>query len=135
MPTIPILMPQLGESIAEATIIRILVEAGRSVEAASDLFEVETNKATMSVTAPCAGKITQIIAVPQTSYAVGSTLAAFEISEEDAQNLGFADTPQAMFDYLRHEVQGVVGDETLMRFCQESAQTVRWLMARASVTT
>lgn len=94
MPTIPILMPQLGESIAEATIIRILVEAGRSVEAASDLFEVETNKATMSVTAPCAGKITQIIAVPQTSYAVGSTLAAFEISEEDAQNLGFADTPQ-----------------------------------------
>jgi pyruvate/2-oxoglutarate dehydrogenase complex dihydrolipoamide acyltransferase (E2) component len=94
MPTIPILMPQLGESIAEATIIRILVEAGRSVEAASDLFEVETNKATMSVTAPCAGKITQIVAVPQTSYAVGSTLAAFEISEEDAQNLGFADTPQ-----------------------------------------
>lgn len=94
MPTIPILMPQLGESIAEATIIRILVEAGRSVEAASDLFEVETNKATMSVTAPCAGKITQIIAVPQTSYAVGSTLAAFEISEEDAQNLGFAETPQ-----------------------------------------
>ncbi|MBE7495881.1 MAG: 2-oxo acid dehydrogenase subunit E2 [Verrucomicrobiaceae bacterium] len=94
MPTIPILMPQLGESIAEATIVRILVEAGRSVEAASDLFEVETNKATMSVTAPCAGKITQIVAVPQTSYAVGSTLAAFEISEEDAQNLGFADTPQ-----------------------------------------
>ncbi|MFO1439298.1 MAG: 2-oxo acid dehydrogenase subunit E2 [Verrucomicrobiaceae bacterium] len=94
MPTIPILMPQLGESIAEATIIRILVEAGRSVEAASDLFEVETNKATMSVTAPCAGKITQIVAVPQTSYAVGSTLAAFEISEEDAQNLGFAETPQ-----------------------------------------
>ncbi|MFN7565242.1 MAG: 2-oxo acid dehydrogenase subunit E2, partial [Prosthecobacter sp.] len=94
MPTIPILMPQLGESIAEATIIRILVEAGRSVEAASDLFEVETNKATMTVTAPCAGKITQIVAVPQTSYAVGSTLAAFEISEEDAQNLGFAETPQ-----------------------------------------
>lgn len=94
MPTIPILMPQLGESIAEATIIRILVEAGRGVEASSDLFEVETNKATMSVTAPCAGRITQIVAVPQTSYAVGSTLAALEISEEDAQNLGFAETPQ-----------------------------------------
>ena len=94
MPTIPILMPQLGESIAEATIVRILVDAGRGVEAACDLFEVETNKATMSVTAPCAGKITQIVAIPQTSYAVGSTLAAFEISEEDAQNLGFADAPQ-----------------------------------------
>ena len=55
MRTIPILMPQLGESIAEATIIRILVEPGRVVEAGCDLFEVETNKATMAVTAPCAG--------------------------------------------------------------------------------
>jgi pyruvate dehydrogenase E2 component (dihydrolipoamide acetyltransferase) len=33
MPSIPILMPQLGESIAEATIIRILIEAGGTVEA------------------------------------------------------------------------------------------------------
>ncbi len=90
MRTIPILMPQLGESIAEATILRILVEPGRSVEAGSDLFEVETNKATMAVTAPCAGKIGQIVATTQTSYAVGSTLAAFEITEENAQSLGFS---------------------------------------------
>lgn len=91
MPTIPILMPQLGESIAEATILRILIEPGSSVEAGGDIFEVETNKAAMAVTAPCAGKIGQIIAVPQTSYAVGSTLGALEITEEDAQLLGFTD--------------------------------------------
>ena len=91
MPTIPILMPQLGESIAEATIIRILVEPGRTVEAGCDLFEVETNKATMAVTAPCAGKTGQIVATTQTSYAVGSTLAAFEITDADAQSLGFSE--------------------------------------------
>ncbi len=94
MPSIPILMPQLGESIAEATVIRILVEPGRQIEAGSDLFEVETNKATMAVSAPCAGKIGQIVATPQTSYAVGATLASFEISEEDAQALGFSDSPK-----------------------------------------
>jgi hypothetical protein len=49
MPTIPILMPQLGESIAEATVVRILIESGQSIEAGADLFEVETNKATMTV--------------------------------------------------------------------------------------
>jgi len=95
MPTIPILMPQLGESIAEATIIRVLVESGVSVESGSDVFEVETNKATISVTVPCAGRMTQIVAVPKTSYAVGATLAAFEISDEDAQALGFAESQQA----------------------------------------
>jgi len=94
MRTIPILMPQLGESIAEATIIRILVEPGRAVEAGCDLFEVETNKATMAVTAPCAGTIGQIVATTQTSYAVGSTLAAFEITLENAQSLGLVDEPK-----------------------------------------
>ena len=94
MRTIPILMPQLGESIAEATIIRILFEPGRAVEAGCDLFEVETNKATMAVTAPCAGTIGQIVATTQTSYAVGSTLAAFEITLENAQSLGLMDEPK-----------------------------------------
>ncbi len=94
MRTIPILMPQLGESIAEATIIRILVEPGRAVEAGCDLFEVETNKATMAVTAPCAGTVGQIVATAQTSYAVGSTLAAFEITLENAQSLGLMDEPK-----------------------------------------
>ncbi len=94
-------MPQLGESIAEATILRVLVEQGKSVESGGEVFEVETNKATMSVTAPCAGKIVQIVAVPQMSYAVGSTLAAFEISDEDAQALGFTDAPRPSFEAQR----------------------------------
>ncbi|MFO1483119.1 MAG: 2-oxo acid dehydrogenase subunit E2 [Verrucomicrobiaceae bacterium] len=96
MPSIPILMPQLGESIAEATIVRVLADPGCAVEAGGDLFEVETNKATMAVSAPCAGKVVQIIAVPQTSYAVGATLAAFEISDDDAQSLGFMDGKTAI---------------------------------------
>lgn len=96
MPSIPILMPQLGESIAEATIIRILIEPGGAVAAGGDIFEVETNKATMAVTAPCAGKVGQIVAVPQTSYAVGATLGALEISDDDAQALGFADGGPAL---------------------------------------
>ncbi|MEQ1751722.1 MAG: 2-oxo acid dehydrogenase subunit E2 [Prosthecobacter sp.] len=89
MPTIPILMPQLGESIAEATLVRILVEPGALIEAGADLFEVETNKATMAVSSPCAGRLIQIVGKVQTSYAVGSNLASFEISDEDALQLGF----------------------------------------------
>ena len=49
MPQIPIIMPQLGESIAEATIVRLLVKPGDEIEADQDIFEVETNKATMNV--------------------------------------------------------------------------------------
>lgn len=86
-------MPQLGESIAEATLIKILVEPGAQIEAGADIFEVETNKATMTVGSPCAGKIEQVQAKVQTSYAVGSQLATFEVTDEDALALGFGSAP------------------------------------------
>lgn len=44
-------------------------------------------------------------------------------------SLGEQDSPQAMFDYLNLETQGVVKDETLMRFCEQSAQNLDWLMS------
>lgn len=45
---------------------------------------------------------------------------------------GFDDSPQAMFDYLQHEVNGVVGDDTLMRFCRDSATNLQWLEAHGA---
>ena len=50
MPRVPIIMPQLGESIAEATITQILVKPGDIVVGDQEVLVVETNKATMSVT-------------------------------------------------------------------------------------
>ena len=52
MPQIPIIMPQLGESIAEATVVRLLVKAGDAVETDQDVLEVETNKATYERVVP-----------------------------------------------------------------------------------
>ncbi|GGU72752.1 23S rRNA methyltransferase [Pseudomonas laurentiana] len=43
------------------------------------------------------------------------------------QAAGFTDTPEAMFDYLKHETQGVVSDETLRRFCADSVANLDWL--------
>jgi 3-oxo-5alpha-steroid 4-dehydrogenase len=42
---------------------------------------------------------------------------------------GADDTPDDMFNYLRMEVQGVVSDTTLRRFCNESATQLDWMMA------
>ncbi|WP_248915477.1 FAD-binding protein [Pseudomonas moorei] len=43
------------------------------------------------------------------------------------QAAGFNDSPQAMFDYLKHETQGVVSDDTLRRFCDDSVGNLEWL--------
>jgi 3-oxo-5alpha-steroid 4-dehydrogenase len=42
---------------------------------------------------------------------------------------GFDDSPEAMFEYLSREVDGVVSEETLRRFCESGPEIVEWLEA------
>jgi pyruvate/2-oxoglutarate dehydrogenase complex dihydrolipoamide acyltransferase (E2) component len=77
-------MPQLGESMAEATIVSIKIKPGEKVSADQEIIEVETDKAVMGVTTPCAGEIAKIDAEVKGTYAVGAVLGYVEASEADA---------------------------------------------------
>ena len=85
---IPILMPQLGESIAEATIMRLDVAAGDTVHADQEIMEVETQKATMSVTIPCGGLVEEFTCRVGESYPVGTTLGYLRVTKEEAARAG-----------------------------------------------
>jgi pyruvate/2-oxoglutarate dehydrogenase complex dihydrolipoamide acyltransferase (E2) component len=84
MPQVPIIMPQLGESIAEATIVEIKVKPGDDVVDDQEIIDVETNKAVMGVTTPCKGKIDRITVQLKETYPVGAVLGYVEASEQDA---------------------------------------------------
>lgn len=81
-------MPQLGESIAEARIVRLLIGVGDQVVADQDIIEVETNKATMAVTTLCGGTITELRAEEGANYAVGSLLGILEATGEEVERTG-----------------------------------------------
>ncbi len=81
-------MPQLGESIAEATVIRLDVEVGGQVNTDQEIIEVETNKATMGVTTLCGGVMKEIFAEEGETYAVGTILALLEATEEEVERTG-----------------------------------------------
>ena len=87
MPHVPITMPQLGESMAEATIVAIKVKPGEKVAADQEIIEVETDKAVMGVTTPCAGEVAKIDAEVKGTYAVGAILGYIEASEADTARL------------------------------------------------
>jgi pyruvate/2-oxoglutarate dehydrogenase complex dihydrolipoamide acyltransferase (E2) component len=84
MPQVPIIMPQLGESIAEATVVDIKVKTGDEVVTDQEIIDVETNKAVMGVTTPCKGKIDKITVQLKETYPVGAILGYVEASEADA---------------------------------------------------
>ena len=88
MPRVPILMPQLGESIAEAIIVSLDIAPGDQVQADDEIMEVETQKATMEITTSFTGKVVEITAEVGESYPVGATLGTIEVSEAEAQRVG-----------------------------------------------
>ncbi|HEX4666480.1 MAG TPA: 2-oxo acid dehydrogenase subunit E2 [Chthoniobacterales bacterium] len=97
MAKVPITMPQLGESMAEATIVAIKVQPGDKVAVDQEIIEVETDKAVMGVTTPCPGEIAKIDAEVKGVYAVGAVLGYVEASETDAARFvkNAPETPKA----------------------------------------
>ncbi len=89
---VPIIMPQLGESIAEATVVNIAVKKGDHVAADQEIIEVETNKALLQVATPCAGEIVELTAEPKETYAVGTVLGYIEAVPEEIDRLGLQPT-------------------------------------------
>ncbi len=80
--TVPIIVPQLGESITEATVASWRRQAGERVARDEPLVELETDKATMEVYAPAAGVLAQVMVGEGEDVAIGAVLAVLE--EEDA---------------------------------------------------
>jgi pyruvate/2-oxoglutarate dehydrogenase complex dihydrolipoamide acyltransferase (E2) component len=81
MALVPIILPQLGESIAEATVVSVAVKLGDTVEVDQNLMEVETTKAATYVTSPARGVVKRINATAGQSYPVGAELGQLEVED------------------------------------------------------
>ncbi len=81
-------MPQLGESIAEATVIKLLVKPGDAVREDQEVMEVETSKATTTVNSPCAGTIERITVELNEAYPVGAQLGFITVTDAVAAEMG-----------------------------------------------
>src|SRR5256714_7476890 len=55
-----VVMPQMGESIAEGTITKWLKNVGDKVERDEPLFEISTDKVDAEIPSPAAGTLTEI---------------------------------------------------------------------------
>ncbi len=70
-----VVMPQLGESIAEGTIVRWLKKVGDSVQRDEPLLEVSTDKVDTEIPSPVAGTLLSILAQEGDTVAVNTAIA------------------------------------------------------------
>src|SRR5260221_560315 len=72
---IDVVMPQMGESIAEGTIVRWIKKVGDKIERDEPLLEISTDKVDAEIPSPTSGTVTEILAQEGDTVRVNSVVA------------------------------------------------------------
>ncbi|MEZ7941504.1 MAG: 2-oxo acid dehydrogenase subunit E2, partial [Flavobacteriales bacterium] len=83
MAEIEILLPKMGESVAEATIIKWLKSEGDSVEADEPIVEIATDKVDSEVPAPEDGILVKVLVNEDDVVQVGDPIAIYNIGGKE----------------------------------------------------
>ncbi|MEV8515987.1 dihydrolipoamide acetyltransferase family protein [Dactylosporangium sp. NPDC051484] len=78
-------LPDLGEGLTEAEIVRWLVEIGDRVTADQEIVEVETAKAMVEIPSPVSGFVRELGGAPGDTVPVGSVLIALEVDDTSTE--------------------------------------------------
>ena len=78
MATIDVIMPQMGESIAEGTLSRWIKKLGDAVKRDEPIFEISTDKVDAEIPAPVAGVLSEILVQEGQTVAVQTVVAKID---------------------------------------------------------
>src|SRR6185295_17027776 len=78
MAKIDVIMPQMGESIAEGTLSRWMKKVGDAVKRDEPIFEISTDKVDAEIPAPVAGVLAEILVTEGQTVAVQTVVATIE---------------------------------------------------------
>jgi pyruvate/2-oxoglutarate dehydrogenase complex dihydrolipoamide acyltransferase (E2) component len=92
---ISIVVPQLGESVAEGTVARWLKAQGDRVRKEEPLVEIQTDKINVEIPSPAEGTLSQILVAEGTTVLVGTEIAQLLAPGEAAGASASASTPSA----------------------------------------
>src|SRR5690606_27810527 len=92
---VDVIMPQMGESIAEGTVSRWLKQVGDSVKRDEPLFEISTDKVDAEIPSPSAGVLVEILVGEGQTVAVDTVVAKLETDASVAATVPAAEPAPA----------------------------------------
>ena len=93
MAKIDVIMPQMGESIAEGTLSRWIKKVGDAVKRDEPIFEISTDKVDAEIPAPAAGTLAEILVQEGQTVAVQTVVAKIETDASAAAPAPAAPAP------------------------------------------
>lgn len=85
MSRVDVIMPQMGESIAEGTLTKWLKALGETVERDEDLFEISTDKVDADIPSPVRGTLVEVIVQEGETVEVNTVVARIQTEGEAAE--------------------------------------------------
>ena len=90
-----VVLPQLGETVTEGTIIRWIKQVGEQVDRDEPLFEISTDKVDSEVPSPASGVLTQVVVPEGETVEVGALLAVISDSADAPAPIAAPEPPAA----------------------------------------
>jgi 2-oxoglutarate dehydrogenase E2 component (dihydrolipoamide succinyltransferase) len=110
MPT-DVIMPQMGESVAEGTVTKWLKKVGDRVERDEPLFEISTDKVDAEIPSPAAGVLAQILVKESETVAVNTVVATIDGKSAAVETVPAEDHVEAHLVSLEPSMQDLSSTE------------------------
>ena len=81
---VDVIMPKLGESITEGTVVQWGKQLGDEIGKDEALLDIGTDKVDTEIPSPAAGVVVEILAQPNDVIPVGETIARIETDSDAA---------------------------------------------------
>jgi pyruvate dehydrogenase E2 component (dihydrolipoamide acetyltransferase) len=126
MPT-DVIMPQMGESVAEGTVTKWLKKVGDRVERDEPLFEISTDKVDAEIPSPVAGVLAKILVKESETVAVNTVVATI-----DGESAAVAATPSG--DHAETQVAAPEPSKQVVSSVEPAIPVPSSAAARGAVT-
>lgn len=95
MPQFELILPKMGESVAEATIIKWLKQPGEQVKEDEAIVEIATDKVDSDVPSPVSGKLIKYLFNENEVASIGDVICIIETEAQEAPHAPIAAEPSA----------------------------------------
>ena len=87
MPIVDLVLPKLGESIMEATILKWHKSVGDTIQLDETLLDIATDKVDSEIPSTVAGKVIEILFEPNSVVPIGTVIARIESDDKNVSNI------------------------------------------------
>ncbi len=106
MPIVDLVLPKLGESIMEATILKWHKSVGDTIQLDETLLDIATDKVDSEIPSTVAGKVIEILFEPNSVVPIGTVIARIECDDNNISNINIEvtiPTPSPIIENPRTE--------------------------------